>query len=170
MRHFFREPVDPTQPEGALRLDRVVEPHGDRIEVDYDLVGRVSSVREVLRGERAVRKLDVRYLRVDGYDRLASIESNLGHRVEYGYDARGNLISVTRFGRNVDGGPDADDGDRGVRVHDRHRARSAPDDGWRWGRTATARSTRTTGKATPSRASRSRSPGSRQQGRAGPPA
>jgi YD repeat-containing protein len=84
-----------------------VEPHGDRLEVGYDLLGRVSSVREVLRGERAVWKLDVRYVRVYGHDRLASVESNLGHRVEYGYDDRGNLTSVKRSGQNVDGGKDA---------------------------------------------------------------
>ena len=107
VRHYFREPVDPLQPEGARRLDRIVEPHGDRIEVAYDLLGRVSSVREVLRGERAVRSLDVRYRRVYRHDRVASIESSLGHRVEYDYDDYGNLTSVKRSGQNVDGGPDA---------------------------------------------------------------
>ena len=67
----------------------------------------MSSVREVLRGERPVRGLDIRYIRVYGHDRLASVESSLGHRVEYGYDAKGNLTSVKRSGQNVDGGPDA---------------------------------------------------------------
>jgi RHS repeat-associated protein len=108
VKHYFREPVDPAQPEGARRLERVVEPHGDRIEVAYDLQGRVSSVREVLRGERPVRSLDVRYTRVYGHDRLGSVESSLGHRVEYGYDDKGNLTSVKRSGLNVDGGPDAE--------------------------------------------------------------
>ncbi len=70
--------------------------------------GRVSSVREVLRGERPVRSLDIRYTRAYGHDRLSSVESSLGHRVEYGYDAKGNLTSVKRSGQNVDGGPDAE--------------------------------------------------------------
>jgi len=108
VKHYFREPVDPMLPEGARRLDRSVEPHGDRIELAYDLQGRVSSVREVLRGERPVRSLDIRYTRVYGHDRLRSVESSLGHRVEYGYDAKGNLTSVKRSGQNVDGGPDAE--------------------------------------------------------------
>ena len=107
VKHYFREPMDPAQPEGARRLDRIVEPHGDRVEVTYDLRGRVASVREVLRGERPVRRLDARYVRVNKHDRVASVESNLGHRVEYGYDAEGNLTSVKRSGGNVDGGPDA---------------------------------------------------------------
>ncbi len=108
MRHYFKEPVDPAQPRGAKRLERTVEPHGDRVELTYDLAGRVSSVREVLRGERPVRFLDVRYVKAYGHDRLASVESSLGQRVEYGYDAKGNLTSVKRSGQNVDGGPDAE--------------------------------------------------------------
>jgi RHS repeat-associated protein len=107
VKHYFREPLDPTQPEGARRLDRIVEPHGDRVEVAYDLLGRVASVREVLKGERPVRWLDVRYVQAKGHDRVTSVESSLGQRVEYGYDAEGNLTSVKRSGGNVDGGPDA---------------------------------------------------------------
>src|SRR5262249_51067236 len=90
-RYYFREPLDPHRLDGPVRLDRIVEPHGDKIEVDYDLYGRVSRVREVLKGERPVRSLSVRYERHGGYDRIASVRSSLGHEVTYDYDSEGNL-------------------------------------------------------------------------------
>jgi YD repeat-containing protein len=107
LRHYFREPVDAKEPLGALRLDYVLEPHGDKLEVQYDLLGRVSSVREVLRDGSPVRSLSMRYERAAGRDRLSSVTSNLGHEVEYAYDAQGNLIDVKRGGANVGGQPAA---------------------------------------------------------------
>ncbi len=107
VRYLYREPVDPMQPDGAQRLDRIVEPHGDRIEISYDLLGRVATIREVLKGERVVRTLSVRYVRILGEDRVSSIASNLGHLVEYSYDQKGNLTGAKRSGANLEGAPDA---------------------------------------------------------------
>ena len=109
VRYHYTEPVDPQEPDGPYRLDWIEDPHEDRVEVLYDLEGRPSEIREVDHEDRPVRSIRVRYREVEGYDRIESISSSLGHYVTYEYGDHGNLMGVVRHGRNLPGEADAED-------------------------------------------------------------
>ena len=106
-RHHFREPVDPAKPLGALRLEYMEEPHGDRLRVSYDGQGRVSTVAEVHPEAGDVRKLRFTWAQAGGFDRISAVESDstLALRVEYEYDRYGNLKTARRPGTNLSGLP-----------------------------------------------------------------
>ena len=104
-RHHFRELEDPQKPNGALRLDYIEEPHGDRIQVTYDIAGHVTQVSEIPQETgTAARSLKLTYKPFGGFDRIASADvPGLGYHVDYLYDAFGNLTKVTRTGANSSG-------------------------------------------------------------------
>lgn len=108
VRHHF-VPAPPAPGEGPhFRLDHFEEPHGDRIQISYDPQGRVSEVAEQ-HGGAPVRSLRATWTNVRGDQRLKSIEApGLDLRVEYEYDAQGNLVRAVRKGGNVSG-PSAED-------------------------------------------------------------
>jgi RHS repeat-associated protein len=137
-RHHFREPEDPSHPHGDRRLEYVEEPHGDRIVLGYDPQGRVVEVAEVHPESGRVRSLEITYVRVYGFDRVVRIASAAhGLQVDYEYDSIGNLVKITRSGKNLAAG-----GEAAPRVHgyeyyealptavdrpDRHQLRAAID-------------------------------------------
>jgi len=98
-RHHFA-PRDPLR-TGFHRLDYIEEPHGDRVEVRYLPSGLVASVAEVHRPgagiKEIVRTLDFGHVRNGDFDQVAWVEATgLGLRVDYRYDAYGNLVGVSR--------------------------------------------------------------------------
>jgi len=108
-RHHFKAPLDPLspQPERERRLEYIEEPHGDRLVFTYDDDARLARVAERHPETGDVRFLELTYEKKKGLDRITKAEiAVLNLRVDYGYDAEGNLVTVTRSGRNVDG-PDA---------------------------------------------------------------
>jgi YD repeat-containing protein len=77
------------------------EPHGDRISLRYDPGGRVLEIAEGQRQGRAAyvipRLFRLGYTTAGGYDRIAWLDApGLGLRLEYEYDAGGQLIRTTR--------------------------------------------------------------------------
>lgn len=103
-RHHFAEPG----PGHRRRLLFVEEPHGDRIELRYDergLLDEVSEVQPAGGGVRLlVRSLLFAWTTAGGHARVRSVEAaGLGLRVEYAYDAHGNLVSAARFDTDTAG-------------------------------------------------------------------
>ena len=107
VRHHFRDPVSPDEPDGARRLLYVEEPHGDQIRVFYDIQNRVERVVERHSDGSEPRRLHVTWTNRGGFDRIESVETDaaLAIRVEYEYDDWGNLVTVRRAGTNVPGQP-----------------------------------------------------------------
>jgi len=104
LRHHFREPADPTQPQGERRLEYLEEPHGDRIVLHYDGAGRVVRVAEAHPEAGEVRWLELTYRPVFGFDRISGVASPaLKLTVTYDYDTYGNLVTATRSGENLPG-------------------------------------------------------------------
>lgn len=100
-KHFFRHAGH----DGEWRLDRVVEPHGDRLVPTYDGHGLLVEMAEMAAEDltRPVRRLLFNYQFIAGSYRLTSVVSggspaqDVEVRVVYGYDERyGNLIAVRR--------------------------------------------------------------------------
>ena len=96
-------------PDGSRPIEEIEEPHGDRLVFAHDGNGRLTRVAEVQRGAGEVRAATFSYRAIYGYDRIVRAEvPALDIAVDYEYDDTGNLVRVTRDGRNLPaGGPDA---------------------------------------------------------------
>ncbi len=94
-RERFQDPAFPGGP--ALRLQRIEEPHGDRVVLNYDEQDRLLSADEWHPELGSVRTLRFAWTRVAGWPRLSSVQAwGLGLRVDYRYDRHGNLALATR--------------------------------------------------------------------------
>jgi YD repeat-containing protein len=113
--HTF-EPVGGSIDPESYRLARVVEPHGDRLELSYDGRRRLIKVTERhAEKPQPVRTLELSYVQAGGYERVKEVVvkgpsgRGLGLTVRYQHDpATGNLERVTRSGENLPGGPPAE--------------------------------------------------------------
>ena len=96
-------------PDGSRPIEEIEEPHGDRLVFAHDGNGRLTRVAEVQREAGEVRAATFSYRAIYGYDRIVRAEvPALDIAVDYEYDDTGNLVRVTRDGRNLPaGGPDA---------------------------------------------------------------
>ena len=97
-RHHFAERAAGTA--ASLRLDWIEEPHGDRLALAYDAVGRLHEVSERHPRLGPVRTIVFRYTSAGGAFRIASAQAwGLGLRVDFRYDASGNLASAEQTDR-----------------------------------------------------------------------
>ena len=96
--HRFEQPA----PDGSRPIEEIEEPHGDRLVFTHDGNGRLTRVAEVQRGAGEVRAATFSYRAIYGYDRIVRAEvPALDIAVDYEYDDTGNLVQVTRDGRNL---------------------------------------------------------------------
>ena len=94
-RHHFAGPAVAGSP--FLRLEYMEEPHGDRVALSYDALGRLARVDEWHPALGPVRTLRAAYESVAGAWRIRRIDGwGVGLSVEYRHDRRGNLILATR--------------------------------------------------------------------------
>lgn len=86
----------------ARRLERIEEPHGDAIVLEYDPAGCLSRVSESHPRLGPVRTLVFTYAAAGGRDRVARVAAwGLGLLVEYTHDPHGNLLAARRFDREA---------------------------------------------------------------------
>ena len=101
-RHHFDAPVVRGSP--SLRLAYIEDPHGDRIVLGYDELGRLARADEWQAGVGPMRTLLFEYRKLAGAWRICGVHgSGLGLNVRYRYDRHGNLVVANRSDIEVPG-------------------------------------------------------------------
>jgi len=96
MKYHFGGP-DPLKPRAPRRLEYLEEPHGDRIEIQYDAGGSIRQISEAHPERGPVRTLVLSHTQAGGFERIRSVQAvGLGLRADYEYDSFGNLVAVRR--------------------------------------------------------------------------
>ena len=124
-RHTFRAGSSDAWETGPWRLVSIREPHGDELRVKYNAIGRVDSVKEYWSGsETEAASLTFTYepfraippgQKPDPADMAlrsvvgAAASRGLNLLATYEHSPAGELTAVTRSGRNIAGGQDAQD-------------------------------------------------------------
>jgi RHS repeat-associated protein len=124
-KHSFLAASSDTWDTGPWRLDAIEEPHGDRLEMRYNVLGRIRTVTEYWKGNKTpAASMTFSYAAfrdgepgqpVDPKDMALetvvgqAADQVINRTVVYEHSSIGELRKVTRRGKNIAGGPDAID-------------------------------------------------------------